>query len=187
MLYLTNSFRESNCCSHPQAHLTPMMKRGKGGVECDSLFPFVEPVHVTEQPCFLSIPPLILLPLLFNQLRLLRVELTKQLLRVDDNTPTIDDLSGAKNNLFDLDGKLYLGGVEKTMYPSLPKEISSRHGFVGCLASLDLNGYLPNVLREAKPITESVGDGCRGEHGVGGGGVGQNALIESLLSKKVSV
>ncbi|GFR65060.1 neurexin [Elysia marginata] len=98
----------------------------------------------------------------WHELRLLRVEITQQLLRVDDNTPTIDDLSEAKNTRFDLDGKLYLGGVEKTMYPSLPKMIASRHGFVGCLASLDLNGYLPNVMREAKPITESVGDGCRG-------------------------
>ncbi|CAG5125145.1 unnamed protein product, partial [Candidula unifasciata] len=98
----------------------------------------------------------------WHEVRLLRAETYKQLLRVDDNTPTIDDLSGAKNNKFDLDGHLYIGGVRKTMYPSLPKHIYSQHGFVGCLGSLDLNGYLPNLLREASPIHESVGDGCRG-------------------------
>ncbi|RUS79070.1 hypothetical protein EGW08_013175 [Elysia chlorotica] len=98
----------------------------------------------------------------WHELRVYRTEISQQMIRVDDRTPTIDDLSGAKNRKFDLDGKLYLGGVEKTMYPSLPKMITSRHGFVGCLGSIDLNRYHPNVMREAKPITESVGDGCRG-------------------------
>ncbi|NP_001240692.1 neurexin [Aplysia californica] len=98
----------------------------------------------------------------WHEARIFRVEKFTQLLRVDDNTPTVDDLTGTKNNRFDLDGFLYIGGVRKTMYPSLPKLVYSRHGFVGCLGSLNLNGYLPNVLREANPIHESVGDGCRG-------------------------
>lgn len=85
-------------------------------------------------------------------------------MRVDDSTPTIDDLTNAKNNKFDLDGHLYVGGVRKTMYPSLPKHVHSQHGFVGCLGSLDFNGYLPHLLREASQIHDSVGDGCRGNY-----------------------
>uniref|UniRef100_A0A2C9K890 Uncharacterized protein n=1 Tax=Biomphalaria glabrata TaxID=6526 RepID=A0A2C9K890_BIOGL len=98
----------------------------------------------------------------WHEVRLLRTETTKQLLRVDDNTPTIDDLTGAKNNKFDLSGPLHVGGVHKVKFPSLPKLISSQHGFVGCLGSLDLNGYLPNLLQQASYIHEGVGDGCRG-------------------------
>ncbi|CAL1526179.1 unnamed protein product [Lymnaea stagnalis] len=98
----------------------------------------------------------------WHEVRLLRSDMTKQLLRVDDNTPTIDDLSSAKNNRFDLNDQLHIGGVHKVKYPSLPKLISSQHGFVGCLGSLDLNGYLPNLLQQASYIHEGVGDGCRG-------------------------
>ncbi|XP_055878286.1 neurexin-2-like isoform X11 [Biomphalaria glabrata] len=98
----------------------------------------------------------------WHEVRLLRTETTKQLLRVDDNTPTIDDLTGAKNNKFDLSGPLHVGGLHKVKFPSLPKLISSQHGFVGCLGSLDLNGYLPNLLQQASYIHEGVGDGCRG-------------------------
>ncbi|KAK7504775.1 hypothetical protein BaRGS_00003803, partial [Batillaria attramentaria] len=98
----------------------------------------------------------------WHEVRLLRTETYKQLLRVDDNTPTVDDLSGADAIHFDLQGYLYLGGVQKTMYHTLPKKIEARYGFVGCIGSLDLNGYLPNILREASPVHESVGDGCQG-------------------------
>ncbi|KAH9495514.1 Neurexin-1, partial [Bulinus truncatus] len=98
----------------------------------------------------------------WHEVRLLRTDTSKQLLRVDDNTPTIDDLTGAKNNRFDLSGPLHVGGVHKVKYPSLPKLISSQHGFVGCLGSLDLNSYLPNLLQQASYIHEGVGDGCRG-------------------------
>lgn len=101
--------------------------------------------------------------MIYCQIRLLRAEIHKQLLRVDDNTPTIDDLANAKNNKFDLSDQLYVGGVSRTMYPSLPKHIYSKHGFVGCLGSLDLNGYLPNLIQESIPIHESIGEGCVGK------------------------
>ncbi|KAL8610426.1 hypothetical protein ACOMHN_035143 [Nucella lapillus] len=98
----------------------------------------------------------------WHEIRLLRVETYKQLIRVDDNTPTVDDLSGAGAIYFDLEDHLYLGGVKKTLYHTLPKKIEARHGFMGCIGSLDLNNYQPNVLRDANPVHEAVGDGCQG-------------------------
>jgi leucine-rich repeat transmembrane neuronal protein 1/2 len=39
----------------------------------------------------------------WHEVRLLRSETYKQLIRVDDNTPTVDDLSGATAIHFDLE------------------------------------------------------------------------------------
>ncbi|XP_076443088.1 neurexin 1-like isoform X2 [Babylonia areolata] len=98
----------------------------------------------------------------WHEIRLLRTETYKQLIRVDDNTPTVDDLSGAGAIYFDLQDHLYVGGVKKTMYHALPKKIAARHGYIGCIGSLNLNSYLPNILREASPVHEAVADGCQG-------------------------
>ncbi|XP_050406301.1 neurexin-3 isoform X2 [Patella vulgata] len=98
----------------------------------------------------------------WHEVRLLRPELHKQLIRVDDNTPTVDNLGGSQALHFDLEGSLFVGGVRKTMYHSLPKVITSRHGFLGCLGSLDLNGYLPNLVKEADTIHQSIVEGCKG-------------------------
>ncbi|KAM7397979.1 hypothetical protein PAMA_006044 [Pampus argenteus] len=46
-------------------------------------------------------------------------------------------------------GELYIGGVGKSMYSSLPRLIASREGYKGCLASVDLNGRLPDLLADA--------------------------------------
>ncbi|ESO86471.1 hypothetical protein LOTGIDRAFT_146091, partial [Lottia gigantea] len=99
----------------------------------------------------------------WHEVRLLRPELHKQLIRIDDNTPTVDNLGGSQALHFDLEGSLFVGGVRKTMYHSLPKIITSRHGFLGCLGSLDLNGYLPNLVKEADTIHQSIVEGCKGK------------------------
>ncbi|XP_067682448.1 neurexin 1-like isoform X3 [Haliotis asinina] len=98
----------------------------------------------------------------WHEVKLLRPQTYKQLIRVDDNTPTVDNLQGAHAVNFNLEGHLYVGGVRKTMYHSLPKNIKSRHGFLGCLGSLDLNSYLPQLVKEADTIHESVVEGCKG-------------------------
>lgn len=49
------------------------------------------------------------------------------------------------------------------MYNSLPEKISSRNGFQGCLASLDLNGVRPNILDSAHRVYSSVVKGCEGK------------------------
>lgn len=60
-------------------------------------------------------------------------------------------------------GDLYVGGVAKEMYKDLPKLVHSKEGFQGCLASVDLNGRLPDLLSDALSNTGQVERGCEGE------------------------
>lgn len=60
-------------------------------------------------------------------------------------------------------GDLYVGGVSKDMYKDLPKLVHSKEGFQGCLASVDLNGRLPDLLSDALSTTGQVERGCEGE------------------------
>ncbi|KAA0723993.1 Neurexin-2 Neurexin II-alpha [Triplophysa tibetana] len=62
-----------------------------------------------------------------------------------------------------LDSELYIGGVAKNMYNSLPKLIASRDGYQGCLASVDLNGRLPDLLADALHRVGQVDRGCDGQ------------------------
>lgn len=64
-----------------------------------------------------------------------------------------------------LTGELYIGGVGKSMYSSLPRLIASREGYKGCLASVDLNGRLPELLADALHKVGEVDRGCGGEAG----------------------
>lgn len=52
------------------------------------------------------------------------------------------------------------GGVEKTQYGQLPKQILSRHGFEGCLASLDLSGESTDLITDAVVPSSLVTSGC---------------------------
>lgn len=65
-------------------------------------------------------------------------------------------------------GELYIGGAGRSTYGSLPRLIASREGYKGCLASVDLNGRLPDLLADALHKVGEVERGCGGE--VGGGG-----------------
>lgn len=90
-----------------------------------------------------------------------RLEKTSQFFRIDINpTEHIHVLDG-KAIHFDLEGPLYLGGVKKTMYHNLPKSVRSRHGFQGCMASIDLNNIYPNVLKDALLVHGPVIPGCK--------------------------
>lgn len=60
-------------------------------------------------------------------------------------------------------GELYIGGVIKNMYSNLPKLIASRDGYQGCLASVDLNGRLPDLIADALHRVGQVERGCDGE------------------------
>ncbi|XP_076637715.1 neurexin 1 isoform X2 [Colletes latitarsis] len=79
-------------------------------------------------------------------------------LAVDDHVTAVNS-QGSNENL-DLDGILYIGGVEKTQYSQLPKQILSRHGFEGCLASLDLSGESTNLISDAVVPSSLVESGC---------------------------
>uniref|UniRef100_A0A9J7XTW3 Neurexin-2-like n=1 Tax=Cyprinus carpio carpio TaxID=630221 RepID=A0A9J7XTW3_CYPCA len=78
-------------------------------------------------------------------------------LKIDSHTVT-QHSNGARN--LDLKGELYIGGVGKSMYNSLPKLIASRDGYQGCLASVDLNGRLPDLIADALHRVGQVERGC---------------------------
>ncbi|XP_061754503.1 neurexin-2-like isoform X8 [Nerophis ophidion] len=80
-------------------------------------------------------------------------------LKIDVRTVT-QHANGARN--LDLKGELYIGGVGKSMYVSLPRLIASREGYKGCLASVDLNGRLPDLLADALQKVGEVDRGCEG-------------------------
>lgn len=60
-------------------------------------------------------------------------------------------------------GNLYIGGVAKEMYKELPKLVHSKEGFQGCLASVDLNGRLPDLMSDALDCVGQIERGCEGE------------------------
>ncbi|XP_059382500.1 neurexin 2a isoform X9 [Carassius carassius] len=78
-------------------------------------------------------------------------------LKIDSHTVT-QHSNGARN--LDLKGELYIGGVGKSMYNTLPKLIASRDGYQGCLASVDLNGRLPDLIADALHRVGQVKRGC---------------------------
>lgn len=49
------------------------------------------------------------------------------------------------------------------MYGALPKLIASRDGYQGCLASVDLNGRLPDLIADALHRVGQVDRGCDGK------------------------
>ncbi|XP_052476024.1 neurexin-3a isoform X14 [Carassius gibelio] len=69
-------------------------------------------------------------------------------------------VNGAKN--LDLKGDLYIAGLGTNMYNSLPKLVASREGFKGCLASVDLNGRLPDLINDALFRSGQIERGCEG-------------------------
>ncbi|XP_036382786.1 neurexin 1a isoform X2 [Megalops cyprinoides] len=75
-----------------------------------------------------------------------------------DTKITTQTTMGAKN--LDLKGDLYVGGVAKEMYKDLPKLVHAKEGFQGCLASVDLNGRLPDLLSDALTWVGQIERGC---------------------------
>lgn len=62
-----------------------------------------------------------------------------------------------------LTGNLYIGGVAKEMYKELPKLVHAKEGFQGCLASMDLNGRLPDLMSDALDCVGQIERGCEGQ------------------------
>ncbi|XP_074249022.1 neurexin 3 isoform X20 [Saimiri boliviensis] len=80
-------------------------------------------------------------------------------LKVDTRVVT-QVINGAKN--LDLKGDLYMAGLAQGMYSNLPKLVASRDGFQGCLASVDLNGRLPDLINDALHRSGQIERGCEG-------------------------
>lgn len=62
-------------------------------------------------------------------------------------------------------GDLFVGGLGPNMYQNLPKLVVSREGFQGCLASVDLNGRLPDLISDALFRSGQIERGCEGTVG----------------------
>lgn len=63
-------------------------------------------------------------------------------------------------------GDLFIGGLGPNMYQNLPKLVVSREGFQGCLASVDLNGRLPDLISDALFRSGQIERGCEGTDGL---------------------
>ncbi|XP_075060174.1 neurexin-1 isoform X13 [Mixophyes fleayi] len=77
-----------------------------------------------------------------------------------DTKITTQSTAGARN--LDLKSDLYIGGVAKEMYKTLPKLVHAKEGFQGCLASVDLNGRLPDLISDALLCNGQIERGCEG-------------------------
>nr|XP_060636840.1 neurexin-1 [Anolis sagrei ordinatus] len=75
-----------------------------------------------------------------------------------DTKITTQSTAGARN--LDLKSDLYIGGVAKETYKSLPKLVHAKEGFQGCLASVDLNGRLPDLISDALFCNGQIERGC---------------------------
>lgn len=49
------------------------------------------------------------------------------------------------------------------MFKELPKLVHAKEGFQGCLASVDLNGRLPDLMSDALDCVGQIERGCEGE------------------------
>lgn len=80
-----------------------------------------------------------------------------------DGLPSTINLRRTTNRI-DLNGLLYVGGIREDMSEDLPIFINSRRSFVGCLATLKINGRLKNLYLDAVEKTESMlSRGCSGK------------------------
>ncbi|XP_063831706.1 neurexin 1-like [Ostrinia nubilalis] len=80
-------------------------------------------------------------------------------LQVDDD---LEMHTTSSNLMLELDSVLFVGGVPKDMYSSLPVGVLSRQGFEGCMSSLDLPGESPSLMDDAVVPSSSLGSGCEG-------------------------
>nr|XP_032811783.1 neurexin-1-like isoform X4 [Petromyzon marinus] len=80
-------------------------------------------------------------------------------LKVDRDMAT---QNGNEARNLDLKGDLFVGGLPREHYSGLHKLVVSRDGFQGCLASVDLNGRLPDLLDDALRRSGQIERGCEG-------------------------
>ncbi|UXI16541.1 neuronal PAS domain-containing protein 4 [Sarcoptes scabiei] len=92
-----------------------------------------------------------------------RPSLYQHQMSIDDSLVTVNQSPNRRNLNLDLDELLYFGGVEDRMWNSLPRAIRSRTGFEGCIASVDLNGQVHDLIgKEVSIISDLVEAGCSG-------------------------
>lgn len=81
---------------------------------------------------------------------------------VDEYTSTLE--SETKDGRLDLQGPLYIGGLPKSMFSQeyVKKALLSKSGFQGCLASIDMSGAVPDLLKYSRG-NPNVISGCTGK------------------------
>ena len=103
----------------------------------------------------------------WHEVSILRPTLSQHILRVDD-TARSDNLPGAGVFRLGRDNgwtRLFVGGLPDSKYGVLPRQIKSRRGFHGCLASVDIDGDKRSLLVAGERPTEFIDDivaGCQG-------------------------
>lgn len=104
----------------------------------------------------------------WHDVSLFRPHMDQQQIRVDDFPPTVEDMKGYSARHFDLKGPLYIGGLVKSRFFSLSVKFRSRNGFMGCVASFDINGENINILEAATYIEQASGhsvvSGCSSKY-----------------------
>ena len=105
----------------------------------------------------------------WHDVAIIRQDLNRQLLEVD-GVSVVDDLPAETRAVhFDTGDELYVGGVPVHAYNTLPKQVRSRDGFRGCLASLELDREVINLFDNPFGIPEiyrrMIVSGCDDEEG----------------------
>lgn len=102
----------------------------------------------------------------WHDVSVLRPTVSQHVVTVDAAAAT-DSLPDTRSVHYDLlADDLYIGGVARSMYGQLPKQVRSRQGFQGCLASIDLNRQRWNIDEQRddvpKEFEELIVKGCEG-------------------------
>ncbi|XP_053613214.1 neurexin 1-like isoform X1 [Plodia interpunctella] len=80
-------------------------------------------------------------------------------LQVDDD---LEMHTTSSNLMLELDSIMFVAGVPRDMYSSLPVGVLARQGFEGCMSSLDLPGESPSLIDDAVVGSSSIVSGCEG-------------------------
>jgi len=103
----------------------------------------------------------------WHEVSILRPTLNQHILRVD-NTARFDNLPGAGEFRLGADNgwtRLFVAGLPESMYDALPRQIKSRRGYHGCLASVDIDGDKRSLLVAGeRPVefSDNIIAGCQG-------------------------
>jgi len=77
----------------------------------------------------------------------------------------VDEIStklppNVRKDRMQLRGDLFVGGLPRNRYDTLPEQIMSRHGYRGCMASMRIQRKLVDMLTDALTKTEYLRKGC---------------------------
>jgi len=101
----------------------------------------------------------------------MRDDVVQHVLRVDNSTATDvtrdSDVIDSRHSVhFDVGDELYIGGVPHNVLATLARQIRSRNGFQGCLASVGLDGDDRGLIEQGAEIpvqfSTEISDGCEG-------------------------